>query len=183
MSPTQQSRGRTTSITSTGREEPLQVLIAEDDPINLKILQKRLERAGHQVHHAVNGRDCATLYKDKSPSFDLVLMDMQMPIVDGLESTKMIREIEASPEHAGHSGFASANGRIPIFAVSASLEESKKDIYTDAGFDGWILKPIDFSRLSTLLAGTHDQQARRSNLYSPGEWERGGWFVPASEAA
>jgi CheY-like chemotaxis protein len=54
------------------------VLIAEDDPINSKIMRKRLERSGHEVHHAVNGQDCAMAYKEQSAIFDVVLMDMQV---------------------------------------------------------------------------------------------------------
>lgn len=64
-----------------GNEEQtgkLQVLVAEDDPINMKILQRRLEKAGHEVYHAVNGEDCATVYKEKPASFDVILMDMQV---------------------------------------------------------------------------------------------------------
>lgn len=99
-----------------------------------------------------------------------------MPIVDGLTSTKMIREFEKSGEPQEHSHSAKINGRIPIFAVSASLVEHEKQKYVDAGFDGWILKPIDFKRLNTLLAGIMDDDVRRSCLYEPGEWERGGWF-------
>jgi CheY-like chemotaxis protein len=56
----------------------LQVLIAEDDPVNFKLLNKRLEKAGHNVFHAVNGEDCAQLYTGSPKDFDLVLMDMQV---------------------------------------------------------------------------------------------------------
>lgn len=56
----------------------LQVLVAEDDPINMKILRKRLEKAGHTVHHTVNGEDCAAAYKESADDFDVVLMDMQV---------------------------------------------------------------------------------------------------------
>jgi nitrogen-specific signal transduction histidine kinase len=67
------------SVTSGGTGEgTLEVLIAEDDPINMKILRKRLERTGHTVHHAVNGEDCATLYKEKPSNFDVILMDIQV---------------------------------------------------------------------------------------------------------
>ncbi len=99
-----------------------------------------------------------------------------MPIVDGLTSTKMIRSYEKEPEHLGYSTRAASNGRIPIFAVSASLVEQDRQIYIDAGFDGWILKPIDFKRLNFLLLGISDEQARQSCLYAPGGWEQGGWF-------
>lgn len=58
----------------------LRVLVAEDDPINMKILKKRLERAGNKIHHAVNGEDCAAIYSDNSSSFDVVLMDMQVGV-------------------------------------------------------------------------------------------------------
>lgn len=56
----------------------LRVLVAEDDPINMKILRKRLEKAGHTVHHTVNGEDCAAAYKESAEEFDVVLMDMQV---------------------------------------------------------------------------------------------------------
>ncbi|KAF4979568.1 hypothetical protein FZEAL_4272 [Fusarium zealandicum] len=175
----------TESVTSTStyatEQQHLQVLVAEDDPINMKILRKRLERLGHGVQHTVNGQDCATVYREKSTKFDVVLMDMQMPIVDGLTSTKMIRSMEAIGEHHGHSTLSASNHRVPIFAVSASLLEREKQKYIDAGFDGWILKPIDFKRLNTLLAGISDEEVRSTCLYEPGQWERGGWFCSRSE--
>ncbi|KAL7938719.1 hypothetical protein V8C35DRAFT_288985 [Trichoderma chlorosporum] len=159
----------------------LSVLVAEDDPINMKILIKRLERSGNTIETAVNGEICAAIYSEKSSAFDVVLMDMQMPIVDGLTSTKLIRAAELSPEHKGLSSLASKCGRIPIFAVSASLVEELKDKYVEAGFDGWILKPIDFKRLATLLRGIYDDETRKSCIYVPGQWERGGWFTESSQ--
>lgn len=99
-----------------------------------------------------------------------------MPIVDGLTSTKMIRSFEKSHTNNHLSKRAALNGRVPIFAVSASLVEKERQKYMDAGFDGWILKPIDFKRLSVLLCGIVEEETRKSCLYRPGEWERGGWF-------
>ncbi len=58
----------------------LQILVAEDDPVNSRIIQKRLEKSGHKVHHTVNGEDCARAYGDKPAFFDVVLMDMQVSI-------------------------------------------------------------------------------------------------------
>jgi len=99
-----------------------------------------------------------------------------MPIVDGLTSTKMIRSFEKS--HPTHilSERATLNGRVPIIAVSASLIERERQIYIDAGFDGWILKPIAFDRLSEIMKGIVQPEVRKSNLYAPGRWEKGGWF-------
>lgn len=99
-----------------------------------------------------------------------------MPIVDGVTSTKMIRSLERSSEHGGHSPLVARNGRIPVFAVSASLVERERDSYVEAGFDGWVPKPIDFKRLNTLLLSITDDDARKSCLYEEGEWELGGWF-------
>lgn len=67
-----------TSAPSHPKSDALRVLIAEDDPVNMKILTKRLEKAGHNVYPAVNGEDCATVYKEKSHQFDVILMDMQV---------------------------------------------------------------------------------------------------------
>ncbi|KAI7544834.1 hypothetical protein KC331_g6563 [Hortaea werneckii] len=163
-------------------EEPpkadhMRVLVAEDDPVNSRIIQKRLQKLGHEVFLTVNGEECASTYGDKSGFFDIILMDMQMPIVDGLTSAKMIRSYEKShPEHL-LSTRATLNGRVPIIAVSASLIEKERQMYIDAGFDGWILKPIAFQRLSEIMLGIVDKQVRRNNLYRTGNWESGGWFV------
>ncbi|MCJ1395652.1 Light-sensor Protein kinase [Xylographa bjoerkii] len=154
----------------------LSVLVAEDDPINSKIIKKRLEKLGHEVSLTVNGEECASAYGDHQAFFDVVLMDMQMPIVDGLTSTKMIRSYEKSHPTDGLSRRATLNRRVPIFAVSASLVEKERQTYIDGGFDGWILKPIDFKRLSILLLGIVESSTRESCLYKPGEWEKGGWF-------
>ena len=99
-----------------------------------------------------------------------------MPIVDGLTSTKMIRSFEKSHPTQLLSTRASLSGRVPIIAVSASLIEKERQTYIDAGFDGWILKPISFARLSEIMEGIVDKQVRQENLYQPGSWERGGWF-------
>ncbi|KAI4248272.1 MAG: hypothetical protein LQ352_005961 [Teloschistes flavicans] len=173
----------------------LSVLVAEDDPVNSKIMKKRLERVGHNTYLTVNGEDCSSTYGDNPSAFDVVLMDMQvcisadhlsmsfanevpqMPIVDGLTSTKMIRSFEKSHPRGPISPCAALNGRIPIFAVSASLLEREREKYVNAGFDGWILKPVDFQRLGVLLSGIVEEKTRESCLYKPGQWEHGGWFV------
>ncbi|ETS78349.1 hypothetical protein PFICI_10411 [Pestalotiopsis fici W106-1] len=160
----------------------LRVLIAEDDPVNMKILRKRLEKTGHTVVHAMNGEDCAAVFTERPQEFDVVLMDMQMPIVDGLGSTKLIRAFEKSDACTELSPLAQHQGRVPIFAVSASLVEKDKRVYVEAGFDGWILKPIDFKRLHILLDGITKDDTRDGCLYVPGQWERGGWFGSRSSS-
>ncbi|CAD6567826.1 MAG: Light-sensor Protein kinase [Alectoria sarmentosa] len=157
--------------------ERLQVLVAEDDPINSKIIKKRLEKVGHEVCLTINGEECSSTYGERPAFFDVVLMDMQMPIVDGLTSTKMIRSFEKSFPDEFLSRRAALNGRVPIFAVSASLIEKNRQVYIDAGFDGWILKPIDFKRLTVIITGIVEEKTRKSCLYEPGKWERGGWFA------
>ncbi len=99
-----------------------------------------------------------------------------MPIVDGLASTKMIRSFEKTHADNKLSTRAALNKRIPIIAVSASLIERERQTYIDAGFDGWILKPIAFNRLTEIMTGLVDPEIRRKNLYYPGGWEHGGWF-------
>ncbi|PVI02857.1 hypothetical protein DM02DRAFT_521935 [Periconia macrospinosa] len=155
--------------------EHMRVLVAEDDPINSKIIQKRLEKLGHSVHLTLNGEECAGAFGDHPKDFDVVLMDMQMPIVDGLTATKMIRSYEKTHSDI-YSPRAAHNGRIPIIAVSASLLEKKRQEYIDAGFDAWILKPIAFQRLNELMAAIVDGNIRGKCLYESGQWERGGWF-------
>ncbi|KAJ4983961.1 Cyanobacterial phytochrome B [Stagonosporopsis vannaccii] len=153
----------------------MRVLVAEDDPVNSRIVKKRLEKMQHTVYLTVNGEECASAFGDSPKDFDVVLMDMQMPIVDGLTSTKMIRSYEKTHTNI-YSPRAALCGRVPIVAVSASLIEKDRQQYIDAGFDAWILKPISFDRLNKLMAAIVDRDIRRQCLYEPGQWERGGWF-------
>ncbi|KAF2804723.1 uncharacterized protein BDZ99DRAFT_481176 [Mytilinidion resinicola] len=167
--------GQSTQHTSAN----MHVLVAEDDPVNSKIVKKRLEKLGHVTYLTINGEECASAFGDRPSDYDGILMDMQMPIVDGLTSTKMIRSFEKTHATDILSRRASLNGRIPIIAVSASLIEKDRQIYIDAGFDGWILKPISFARLSELMEGIVNKEARAASVYRPGEWEKGGWFQEA----
>jgi CheY-like chemotaxis protein len=143
--------------------------------VNSKIIHKRLTKLGHTVVLTGNGEACANAFTSASRNFDVVLMDIQMPIADGMTATRMIREFESTtPDAMSHK--AQLNERIPIFAVSASLLESERQTYIDAGFDGWVMKPINFTRLNFLLSGLCDHDARAAASYNPGQWENGGWF-------
>jgi len=88
----------------------------------------------------------------------------------------MIRSFEKTQPGYKMASRSALNGRVPIIAVSASLLEKERETYINAGFDGWILKPIDFKRLNVLLQGIVDDGTRDSCLYRPGGWEKGGWF-------
>ncbi|EXJ76324.1 uncharacterized protein A1O5_00832 [Cladophialophora psammophila CBS 110553] len=175
------ARSDTTETPKPTSSENFSVLVAEDDPINSKIMRKRLEKLGHEVYTTVNGEECSSAHGEQPALFDAVLMDLQMPIVDGFSSTKMIRSFEKTHGKSCLSSRARHNGRIPIFAVSASLVEKEHDKYMQTGFDGWVLKPVDFKRVDLLLKGIVDQKARNECVYEPGKWERGGWFSPQDE--
>ncbi|OCL13680.1 phytochrome-like protein [Glonium stellatum] len=155
--------------------ESLFILIADDNAVNLAILQRRLEKMGHEVKISRDGQECFDIYKKHSERIDFILMDLNMPFIDGLQATKMIR---ASEEHHGaplpHG--TQAPGRIPIFAVSASLNSDGGGNLMETGFDGWLLKPIDFQRLGVILSGARRTEARKIGLYKEVEFVQGGWF-------
>jgi hypothetical protein len=104
-----------------------------------------------------------------------------MPILNGFEATECIRAFEhdIANEATEKARLSHAlNGRIPIFAVSASLVESQHEDMANRGIDGWILKPIDVKRLKVILQGVTNPKQRERDLYRPGcSWEAGGWLV------
>ncbi|KAJ5773069.1 hypothetical protein N7457_007965 [Penicillium paradoxum] len=151
----------------------LNVLIAEDDPTNSAILQKRLEKFGHSVYLTTNGKECASVYMADPARFHAVLMDLQMPIADGYFGATMIRDFERQQRGDG----IRDDLHIPIFAVSASLTEKRIQTYRESGFDGWVMKPIDFQRVDRLLGGVRLLWVRKERVYQPGKWGEGaGWF-------
>ncbi|EPQ27766.1 uncharacterized protein PFL1_04512 [Pseudozyma flocculosa PF-1] len=165
---------------------PLRVLVVEDDPINRMILKKRLGMDGHTVLQAVNGEEGVRQFEKDANEIDCILMDLQMPICNGQEACKRIRQCEQTRSRSGQiSGRPPAqilNGRVPILAVSATLTHSMREEMTEIGMDGWVLKPIDFGRLSALMRGLLHTEDRKSNQWEPGYvWEKGGWLSrPAS---
>ncbi|KAF8158228.1 hypothetical protein B0H34DRAFT_446175 [Crassisporium funariophilum] len=159
----------------------LRVLIVEDNDINRTILSKRLTLKGHTVVNTTNGQEgLDKVVSDRS--FDAVLMDIQMPILNGFEATQKIRELEENdakncPRPHSRRLSHALNGRIPVFAVSASLMEQQREELAAYGVDGWILKPIDFTRLNDILKGVTDPVQRKKDVYRAGcNWEAGGWL-------
>jgi len=102
-----------------------------------------------------------------------------MPIKDGFQATQGIREFEASnPLQSPSRPAITINGRIPIFAVSASLESVQREYMQSLGMDGWMLKPIDFKRMNVILKGINNPDRRRQQAWEPGfSWEFGGWLL------
>ena len=120
-------------------DAPLSILLAEDNLVNQKIAVRRLERMGHQVAVASNGHEALTLYKKSN--FDCILMDIQMPEMDGYEATSAIRSFEQ------------AETKTPIFiiAMTAHAMKGDKEQCLAAGMDSYISKPFRADALNELL--------------------------------
>ncbi|KAG6900397.1 hypothetical protein C0993_011385 [Termitomyces sp. T159_Od127] len=161
----------------TTAEHPfLRILIVEDNDVNRLILAKRLTLDHHTVVNTTNGQEGFDKFQSDR-GFDVVLMDLQMPILNGFEATQKIRELERTSPSSLMRPAHRINGRIPIFAVSASLVEKQHNELVQIGMDGWILKPIDFHRLRVIMKGVTDADQRARDVYRPGCcWEEGGWL-------
>ncbi|KAF7958989.1 hypothetical protein EAE96_002509 [Botrytis aclada] len=160
-----------TMIDLISTKKSLSILIAEDNPINSKLLHKRLSKLLHKPEVTPEGQSCYDHYTSGNNSVDVIFMDLQMPLVDGTKATRMIRKFEREYLESHQ-----VRRRVPIIAASASLTEEQRFDYIEAGFDGWIMKPINFSRLDFLLQGLNNPQLKQRALYIPGMWELGGWF-------
>lgn len=101
-----------------------------------------------------------------------------MPLLNGYEATERIRALEEETKDPSRRFSHVLNGRLPIFAVSASLREDQREDMYNLGIDGWILKPIDFKRLRIILKGVTDRAQREKDVYKSGcNWEVGGWLT------
>lgn len=118
--------------------QSLRILLAEDNPVNQKLAATVLEKEGHYVALAANGLEAIELFKTQV--FDIILMDIQMPEMDGIQATHHIRELEANQ-----------GTRVPIIAVTAHAMKGDEQKCLDAGMDGYISKPISPARLSELI--------------------------------
>jgi CheY-like chemotaxis protein/HPt (histidine-containing phosphotransfer) domain-containing protein len=126
----------------------LNILLAEDNLVNQKLTVRLLEKAGNRVHLAANGREAVAAFEQSCDTrFDIVLMDIQMPEMDGMEATAAIREREKR------------SGRhVPIIALTAHAMKGDKERCLNGGMDGYISKPIRpdhlFAEIERCLGGT-----------------------------
>jgi signal transduction histidine kinase/CheY-like chemotaxis protein len=114
------------------------ILVAEDDPINQMVIKRVLEREGYTVLMSSNGEECIDLF-ESGPQIDLILMDVQMPKLNGLEATKIIRSKKRG-------------AKTPILAFTADVTPQMQNRINDYGLNGSISKPIDFNLLREILS-------------------------------
>jgi signal transduction histidine kinase/DNA-binding response OmpR family regulator len=119
----------------------LKILLAEDNPVNQKLALRLLEREGHLVTLATHGIEAVALWQNEP--FDMVLMDVQMPEMDGLQATRMIRELEV--ESGGHTF---------IVAMTANAMKGDEELCLAAGMDAYLSKPIQRDRFKAVLEQT-----------------------------
>jgi two-component system sensor histidine kinase/response regulator len=111
----------------------LRILLADDNPVNCRLAVLMLEKAGHQIDVVSNG--AAAIQAVLAADYDLVLMDVQMPEIDGLEATRRIRRLHG------------AKSAVPIVAITANAMRGDDEQCFDAGMDDYVSKPIDRARL------------------------------------
>ena len=115
---------------------PLRVLVAEDNPVNRTLVTTLLGKRGHTVTAVENGRDAVAAVGAGPDAFDLVLMDLQMPEMSGLEAARAIRDREGGSAR-----------RVPIVALTAHAMQGDRERCLAAGMDGYLAKPIDVDQL------------------------------------
>lgn len=113
------------------------ILVVEDSADNLAMISLALQQQGYKVVTAVNGEDAVTVATQTNPN--LILMDINLPELDGLGATRRIRENEALRD-------------VPVIAVTAFSTEGFQRAAYDAGISGYLTKPIDLDRMNQLIA-------------------------------
>jgi PAS domain S-box-containing protein len=122
-----------------GSQSGLTILLAEDNPINMMLIRELLRRRGHNVVEVTNGNDAVKAMAEQT--FDLLLTDIHMPGMDGIEAARVIRHDEAQ----------AGRPRVPIVALTADAMETGKRACREAGMDGFLTKPVDPAELEEMF--------------------------------
>lgn len=135
------------NVISLQSKRQLQVLLAEDNPVNMLLASTLLRREGYGVTMAGSGEEALTAFST-GKRFDLVIMDVEMPVLDGLEATRCIRRKEADK----------GMPRVPILALTANVGRADVDACLAAGMDGYLSKPFDRDALDEAITRLTKQQ-------------------------
>ncbi|MGA8597612.1 MAG: response regulator [Bryobacteraceae bacterium] len=135
------------SLTASEPAAPLRILLAEDNAVNQLLMRRLLSKQGYELLVVNNGLQAVAALDRES--FDLVLMDVQMPEMDGLEATSLIRSRERR-----------SGGRVPIIALTAHAMKTDEERCLAAGMDGYLTKPVHFDMLSRIIE-SHAMKNRR----------------------
>ncbi|MBT4087645.1 MAG: response regulator, partial [Deltaproteobacteria bacterium] len=125
------------------QKHPLNILVAEDNALNQKLIQKILEKLGYTPHMVSNGREAVEA--NRFNDFDLIFMDVQMPGMDGIEASRIINKEINSPE------------KPKIIALTANVSEEVRETCLAAGMSDYTTKPLKINQLVTLLEKLHFQ--------------------------
>jgi CheY-like chemotaxis protein len=151
----------TPSAQASARTDGCRVLVVEDNPVNQRLASALLTRAGYGVSIVSTGRDALQALEDEE--FDIVLMDVQMPDLTGVETAERIRKREraiadsGATSSAGRSFGISRHPHLPIVAMTAHVMESDRDACLAAGMDAFLSKPIAASELLATMARLRPQ--------------------------
>jgi signal transduction histidine kinase/DNA-binding response OmpR family regulator len=131
---------------------PLHILVVDDNVVNLQVVEGLLTRAGHRVH-AVTGGQAAldAIQASADEKFDVVLMDVQMPEMDGLTATRLIRALP------------SPYGAVPVIALTAHASNSSRSVCIGAGMSGFVIKPANIARMQREIAAVLGLAAAQSS--------------------
>ena len=143
-------RYESTSALIQVSERSLRVLLAEDNPVNQTLAIRILERLGHKVQVVNNGKEA--LRQVQAEEFDLILMDVQMPEMDGLEATTAIRQAESR-----------TGKHIPIVAMTAHAMKGDREKCLSAGMDGYLSKPVRIDELKRVMSEIENTQNMRQS--------------------
>lgn len=127
--------------------EPVNILLAEDDRVNQLVIEKMLKKQNHKVDIANNGRE--VLEKIRETEYDLILMDIQMPEMDGIEAMKEIRNREENGKH------------VPIIALTAFALKGDRERFMAMGMDDYIAKPVRIEVLSAIIDKISNKKRER----------------------
>jgi CheY-like chemotaxis protein len=131
------------------QRQPLSFLVAEDNAVNQTLITRLLEKRGHTVVLAQNGREAVEAVE--KAHFDIVLMDVQMPEMDGFEATQLIREKEKA-----------SSAHLAIIALTAHAMKGDEERCLACGMDGYVTKPIKMEELFTVIENVAPGALRRS---------------------